>query len=62
MVLYTRDTTDPVVLVARLNVLREIRTNLHRHGQTTEMVNNAIECLEDLLGEHLPSLPAERLL
>ncbi len=61
-VLYTAETTDPVVLVARLRCLTHVRDNLAAAGCTTSGMDNAIRCVEDLLGEHLPALPAERLL
>ncbi len=63
LVLYDRNHCDPVVLVQRLRVLNMVRDNFRKHGVSdTPMLDNAIILVEDLLAEHLPVLPAERLL
>jgi hypothetical protein len=60
LVLYDKEHCDAVVLVQRLRVLNAVRDNFK--GQPTPMIDAAIETLEDLLAEHLPTLPPERML
>jgi hypothetical protein len=62
LVLYDREHCDATTLTHRLAILQQVRANLIKHGCTHAGIDNAIECVEDLLAEHLPPLPAERML
>lgn len=62
MMLYSKDTCDPVVLTQRLRVLDATRSNLRRAQlardgvlRPTPLLDAAIECVEELLAEHLPT-------
>lgn len=59
MVLYDPNHTDPVVLTQRLRVLEAVRANLRRTSgvKSTPYFDAAIEHVENLLGEHLPTGP-----